>query len=191
MRKRRNRCTMVANRGGPGAIGGRTNMGTTGPVRGQRKLRASERRDEQMAAFCERQAKAAKQSTDVRVRADVGYWLELAAYYRNSEQYEAPKRRVVPNTRRLEFLARAADSVLGAQREEIAYLRSEGVSWADVGDAFGVTRQAAAKRWAGEVEGLVVKLAAQRAAVEAGDEIERAELAAAAGELEEALGVAE
>ena len=77
----------------------------------------------------------------------------MADYYRDTEQGQ-PERRVVPSTRRLEFLVRASRSVEALQAAEIAALRSACVSKTRRADAVAA-RQGAQKRWAEVVDPLV------------------------------------
>jgi hypothetical protein len=52
-----------------------------------------------------------------------------------------------PDKKRLEQLS-ALEWLLGkAQRKAVANLRAQGMTWAEVGDVFGITRQAAQQRF--------------------------------------------
>jgi hypothetical protein len=120
----------------------------------QRKMRAHERRDNMMADFCAKAAKAAARSDLPSDRRDAQYWKQLEAYYRATEEFTPPERRQVPSTRRLEFLMRAGEHVAERQAEEVARLRSEGVSWADIGQVASLSRQGAVKRWSAAADAL-------------------------------------
>lgn len=113
----------------------------------QRKLRSSERRDAAMVLFCQRMAARLSRSNSPRDRRDVSYWKRMAAYFAGTEEWRAPSRKKLPDTKHLEFLARAAERVRAVQLEEVAKLRYEGLSWSSIGEAVGITRQAAVKRW--------------------------------------------
>jgi len=162
---------------------------TSGAPRRQRKLRAQERRDMELAAFCDRMVKESRRSDDPARRRDASYWADLAGYYRATAEYEPPKRAALPNTRRLEFLDRAGATLAGLQVEEVGRLRFEGMSWQAIGEAVGITRQSAQKRWAAAADQIASALRVQEDRYEWAEAEDRLELDQAAADLEARLGL--
>lgn len=71
------------------------------------------------------------------------------------EQYEARQRFLASPERALRNLSDALSARLSAEDTELACIsaaRRCGATWADIGEVYGVSRQAAHERWARRVE---------------------------------------
>jgi hypothetical protein len=114
------------------------------------KLRAGARRDAELIAFCYTQFKESKRSMKVSDRRDAVYWRDLALYLEQTNEDGTSRgipRAPVPTAFHLEKLSRSLALVARLQAAEVATLRSQGMSWQMIGDATGLTREGARRKW--------------------------------------------
>lgn len=133
-----------------------TEQGRARPVIRQKKLRATERRDAELIAFANKMAKSLERAQSSSDRRDAKFWRDLARHIETTDGAAIPlPRQELLNTATLEKLQRGLESVQMLQGVEVARLREGGVPWDRIGEATGLTREGARRRWSAEVARLV------------------------------------